>query len=323
MLGQEIQQEQSSNRTMKVSILIPCYNAEAYLAQCLDSIKNQTHQNLQIVLVDDGSQDDTLAIAEEYAATDSRIEVYHQENRGVSSARNVLLSKIKGDYFLFVDSDDWIELDMVEFLVSKATEHNADASMCGMFVNNTPLKADFTEYLLSREDCIEKFLFHNELRGSLWNKLVKTSLLHNARFHCGISYGEDALFCWHLLQNVQQVVMTDRQLYHYRMNDASISHSTFGSKKISGHQVWTYLCKETEQLYPEFIDIARARFCVETTLLLRDAAHCGYKEKNNVKMLQNTIKKYWNCLNKVKITSIKMRIYAFLACRSYWLASKI
>lgn len=307
----------------KVTILSPCYNVEKFLPKCLDSIINQTYRDLQIVMIDDGSRDNTWSILQEYAAKDSRIEIYHQENQGVATTRNNLLDKVKGDYVLFVDSDDWIEPDMVQFLVTKATENKAKVAMCGMVVNDTPVKKEYTESLLSQEECVRAFLFHNEMRGSLWNKLVATSLLHNVRFHCGISYGEDALFCWYFLQNAKAIVMTDKQLYHYRMNMDSLSHGAFGPKKLSGHQVWTLLCAETEKLYPEYIDIARARFCIESTLLLRDAAHCGYKDMENVKMLQNTVKKYWHCLNRVKITSVKMKIYAFLACRSYWLASKI
>ena len=115
---------------MKVSILSPCYNVEKYISQCLDSIIQQTYKNLQIILVDDGSTDNTLAILNQYASLDSRIEVHHQENKGVATARNELLSKVKGDYVLFVDSDDWIELDMVEFLIAKVTEENAEVAVC-------------------------------------------------------------------------------------------------------------------------------------------------------------------------------------------------
>lgn len=144
---------------------------EAFLPKCLDSILNQTYRDLQVVLIDDGSKDNTLAVAQEYAAKDTRIEVYHQENQGVATTRNNLLKKIKGDYVLFVDSDDWIEPDMVEFLVRKATDNNAEVAMCGMVVNDTPVKKEYTESLLSQEECVRAFLFHNELRGSLCNFL--------------------------------------------------------------------------------------------------------------------------------------------------------
>lgn len=307
-----------------VSILIPCYNVEQYLPKCLDSVINQSYRDLQIVLVDDGSKDNTLQIAQEYAAKDSRIEVYHQENAGVATARNLLLSKIKGDYFLFVDSDDWIESDMVEFLVGKAIVHNADMVTCGSVINGAEVKTDYIEKTYNQIVAVEHFLYHKEFRGMLWNKLCKSSLLVNRlRFNEDVSYGEDALFCWELLKMVNKVIFTDRLLYHYRMNENSLSHGSFGPKKMSAYIVWTTLTKETAKLYPQMNNIANARFCIESTLLLRDAAHSGYKDMEVISTLQNTVKTNWKYLNEVNITSPMMKLYAFLACRSYWIAGEI
>lgn len=308
---------------MKVSILIPCYNVEAFLPQCLDSVINQTYRDLQIVIVDDGSVDNTFALAQEYAANDSRIEVYHQDNQGVAQARNTLLSKINGDYFLFVDSDDWIEPDMVEFLVSCTEPDGADIVTCDAVIDESKIPSSYKLLTYNRETAIELFLYHLEFRGPLWNKFMSVSLLKNGVSFCPeISYGEDALFCWELLKETQKVVYTDRQLYHYRMNGDSISHSIFSEKKLSGHKVWSMICSDTENLFPQYADIAKARFCIEAVLLLRDAGHCHYKEMDKVVLLQNTIKRQWRYLNKVKITSFKMRCYAFVAYRCYWLAGK-
>ena len=302
---------------MKVSILVPCYNVEKYITQCLDSIIHQTYTNLQIVLVDDGSSDNTLNILNEYASKDSRIEVYHQENQGVAIARNVLLSKIKGDFFLFVDSDDWIELDMVEFLVGKVKETKADVITCGNVINDNPVSSEYNHKILLRNEAIERFLYHIEFRGSLCNKLVNSSLLHNCKFHCGISLGEDALFCWHFLQ------FTDRQLYHYRMNNDSICHSTFGPKKLSAHIAWEQICNETKIWWPQYLQIAQARHCIEDVLLLRDAAHSGYKNKNDIRMLQKSISKTLTSIFKVNITSLRMKLYAIIISKCYKLGKII
>ena len=306
-----------------VTILSPCYNVEEYLPQCIDSILRQTYHNLQVVLIDDGSQDNTWNVMQEYAAKDSHIEIYHQENQGVATTRNNLLDRAKGDYVLFIDSDDWIESNMVDFLVNKAFEHNADVAMCGMVIDDAPVRPEYTESVLTQEECIKAFLFHNELRGSLWNKLIKTNLFHNVKFHCEISYGEDALFCWHIFQKAKTVVMTNRQLYHYRMNNSSISHQVFGRKKLTGHLAWTFITEETAKWWPQYLNIAQARHCIEDTLLLRDAAHCHYQNMNDVKMLQKKIRELRHTLNDVEITSTKMRLYAVMASYSYWLASKI
>ena len=308
---------------MKVSILVPCYNVEKYITQCLDSIIHQTYTNLQIVLVDDGSSDNTLNILNEYASKDSRIEVYHQENQGVAIARNVLLSKIKGDFFLFVDSDDWIELDMVEFLVGKVKETKADVITCGNVINDNPVSSEYNHKILLRNEAIERFLYHIEFRGSLCNKLVNSSLLHNCKFHCGISLGEDALFCWHFLQYANKVLFTDRQLYHYRMNNDSICHSTFGPKKLSAHIAWEQICNETKIWWPQYLQIAQARHCIEDVLLLRDAAHSGYKNKNDIRMLQKSISKTLTSIFKVNITSLRMKLYAIIISKCYKLGKII
>lgn len=306
-----------------VSILSPCYNVEQYLPQCIESIINQTHNNLQIVMIDDGSSDGTWNVLQNYAGKDSRIEVYRQENQGVASTRNNLLDKVKGEYVLFVDSDDWIEPDMVEFLVGKSLTHRADIVVCGMVVNETLVTNAYKEEFLTQDETIKRFLFHNELKGSLWNKLIKTSSLHNFRFDSRISYGEDALFCWDVLQWAHTIVITDRKLYHYRMNVNSISHQSFSNKKLTGHKVWTRICEETAERYPQYLPIAQARFCIEATLLLRDAAHCGYKTLSDIRLLQDTIKEYRYRLREVDVTSCKMKIFTYIACRSYWLAGKL
>lgn len=300
-----------------VSILIPCYNVEQYLSQCLDSVVNQTYKELQIVLVDDGSMDNTLRVAQMFADVDSRIEIYHQENQGVSPTRNYLLEKIKGDYLLFVDSDDWMEPDMVEFLLVESESSDADISTCGMVINDTAVSSDFKKVEHTSLSAVERFLYHTEFRGSLWNKLVKTSLLHNERFHCGISYGEDALFCWQILKHCHKVNYTDRQLYHYRMNQTSISHSNFGAKKLSGHKVWETICADVEMYYPQFSDIAYARFALEDMYLLRDASQSGYRYGNDIAKLQKTVEQHFSKARELGIASKKDAVYAWMITHWY------
>lgn len=295
-----------------VSILIPVYNAVDFLSQCIQSVLSQTYTSLQIVMVDDGSTDGSWHVLQKYAAQDNRIEIYHQENQGVAVTRNHLLEKIKGEYVLFIDADDWIESDMVEFLISKINDTQVDIVTCGNVVNDEPISNKYSETFLTQEKTIERFLYHKELRGSLWNKLIKTSLLHNCRFHCGRSLGEDALFFWHVLQNTNNILFTDRQLYHYRLNNDSICHSVFGPRKLSAHYVWEQICNETEKNHCQYLTIAKARHCIEDVLLLRDAVKSRYPQKSEIKLLQSTISHNWPCLFEVQITSLKMKLFAIV-----------
>lgn len=281
------------NNNPLVSILSPCYNVEKYLPKCLDTIIGQTYSNLQIVLIDDGSKDGTWEIMQEYAAKDSRIEVYHQDNKGVATTRNNLLDKVKGDFVLFVDSDDWVELTMVESLLGIQKQSDADIVVCDMVKNdNTSDLSDKSYISYNKEQIVKAFLEHKWLNGSLCNKLVKTSLLHNERFRCGISYGEDALFCWHLLQHVMSVVVCKLQLYHYRMNDASLSHQVWTpEKKGSATVVWHTITSETQKLYPQYVDIARARWAIEDFWGLYYASLSNYPYDRYIKERQINIKR--------------------------------
>lgn len=281
------------NNNPLVSILSPCYNVEKYLPKCLDTIIGQTYSNLQIVLIDDGSKDGTWEIMQEYAAKDSRIEVYHQDNKGVATTRNNLLDKVKGDFVLFVDSDDWVELTMVESLLGIQKQSDADIVVCDMVKNdNTSDLSDKSYISYNKEQIVKAFLEHKWLNGSLCNKLVKTSLLHNERFRCGISYGEDALFCWHLLQHVMSVVVCKLQLYHYRMNDASLSHQVWTpEKKGSGTVVWHTITSETQKLYPQYVDIVRARWAIEDFWGLYYASLSNYPYDRHIKERQINIKR--------------------------------
>lgn len=308
---------------MKVSILSPCYNVEKYVSQCLDSIIQQTYKNLQIILVDDGSTDNTLAILNQYASLDSRIEVHHQENKGVATARNELLSKVKGDYVLFVDSDDWIELDMVEFLIAKVTEENAEVAVCGNVVNNGIPKKNYKEETWGKEKVIEEFLRHTNFNGSLWNKLFSVKLLkNNPTFNPEISYGEDALFTWQIIQNVEKIIVTDKQLYHYRMNEGSLSHAKWSPNKMgTGHIVWELLEKETKEKYPQFTDIASTSFVVSDMWQLYFAALSNYPKDEYIDMYQKHVKNNLDLIRKTDTITKNKKVFAEVISRNYKLGS--
>lgn len=270
-----------------VSILSPCYNVVQFLPKYFDSVLGQTYRNLQVVLIEDGSKDNTWAVMQEYATKDSRVEVYHQENQGVAATRNNLLDKVKGDYVLFVDSDDWIELDMVEYLVGLAQKYNSKFVMCDRVINDAkPKDSEPIIKILTQEQAVCDFLHHDYFVGSLWNKLLSSSLLHNGRFHCGISYGEDALFCWGVLQKVDNVVVTDRQLYHYYMNEESISHQSFGEKKLTGRETWRILTDEVAAQWPQYIDIVTVKSAMNDMTLLQAAVQSGYPRNEHVRSMQ-------------------------------------
>lgn len=301
-----------------VSILVPVYNVEAYLPQCLDSLLGQTYPHLQIVLIDDGSTDGSWRVMQEYTSRDERIEIYHQDNQGVGATRNHLLEKIKGDYVLFVDSDDWVELDMVEFLVGKASENRADVVTCAKVINDGIPKAVYEEEIWSQEKVVKEFLRHVIFNGSLWNKLIKTSLLGNHRFDCRISYGEDALFCWYIIQNASNIIVTDRQFYHYRRNPQSLSRQKWTpEKKGTGSIVWKTIVEECKQYWPQYADVAKARYAIEDMWGLYFAALSNYPLDDHIKCRQENVRRNLKLIRKSGLINRKKIFAAYILSYCY------
>ena len=317
-----MKQESFKNKSKShplISILIPCYNVEQYISQCLDSIINQTYSNLQIVIVDDGSKDNTLSIAKKFAKLDSRIEVYHQENQGVAITRNTLLYKIKGDYFLFVDSDDWIEPNMIEFLYSKIQEHNVEIAVCSNVINDATPKEEYREDIWNHDKTIKEFLRHVDFNGSLWNKLISTKLISKKTlFEKGISYGEDALFTWHILQNLYKICVTNKQLYHYRIHKDSLSTQKWTpQKKGTGSIVWKSICLDCKRLWPQYLNIAKTRYAIEDMWCLYFACLSGYQYDDEIRKRQNNIRKNLIKIFKSDISNYKIKVFSCLSTSSY------
>ena len=307
----------------RVSIIVPVYNVEKYLPQCLDSILSQTYPHLEIVLVNDGSTDNSLAVAENYASRDVRIRIIDKPNEGVAATRNVGLNHATGDFVLFVDSDDWIELDMVGFLVKQADETGCSIVICNSVKNNEPVKKEYSVRQVEQREVIELFLAHRELSGSLWNKLFDRNLLLGLQFDPEVSYGEDALFCWQVFQRYTGCcLLSDRQLYHYRMNDASISHS-FGKLKFTAHKVWSVITNDTANLFPDLLLKAQAEFCNQMTIILFDAAKNSYPNDNMVKKLCVVVREYRHVLFKEQKCSLRKRVAATLLSVNYILAKLV
>lgn len=310
-----------------ISILIPAYNAANYLPECLDSVREQTYANLQIVVVDDGSSDDTHRIATDYAMIDSRIEVYLQDNQGVAAARNNLLDKAKGDYVLFVDADDWIEPDMIDALLSMAHTTNADIAMCGNFTERPGQPTERCSKkrhpisLLEQSAFLKAFLIHRVITGSLWNKLIKRSLFQNERFRCGVPYGEDALMMWHILLKTGKLAMTQQPYYHYRMNPASVSHAGGISKKMSVIPVWQAICDSVDATHPELARLAGSRYGAEVTLVLYDAASNGINASSgDVVTLRKVLRSKLFKMHTSGVISLKFLTFADCAAYCWPLA---
>lgn len=220
-----------------VSVIIPIYNVEKYLEECVESVLCQTYQNLEVILVDDGSPDGCGAICEEYAQKDKRVRVIHKENGGLSDARNAGLDVCRGDYIVFVDSDDCIHPQMIERLYNLLMKYQADMAICSfqdIEENEMPLYAKYDaqgkEYCFEKENIMNQLQSRNLLTVVAWNKIYKARLFENIRYPKGYIH-EDEFVIHKLLHLCTRTVYTEEKLYYYRKRGDSIM-GNISPKKI-------------------------------------------------------------------------------------------
>lgn len=218
-----------------ISVLIPMYNSQDYIEDCLNSILKQTYSNFEIIVMDDGSIDKSNEIVKEIANKDNRIKLYRKENeKSVSKTRNSLLEKITGEYFIFVDSDDTVSPFYLQHLVTCLKETETDIACCNFtvrkkgFSKNKKLKK---KYMLNRDDAIKEMILGKDGHFMVWNKLIKTSLIENVKFDDDLSYGEDFVFVFNLLQNDVKVSFLKNKLYYYRLRKGSLSGNGVNANK--------------------------------------------------------------------------------------------
>ena len=209
----------------KVSVVIPVYNVEPYLRQCLDSVVNQTLRDIQIICVNDGSTDASPAVLEEYAAKDSRIEVYHQENQGGGSARNAAYPHICGKYTYFVDPDDWIELDLCQQCWDKAETTEADAVVMRFIRHNPKPECYLSPYKRTLPEVRQTVAEKHELfrLSAPWMGFWKSELLlsNNVWFPKGKRPFNDMLPYWKGIVLAERIAVLNSPLYHYRIRPGS------------------------------------------------------------------------------------------------------
>lgn len=210
---------------VKVSVIVPAYNIERYVKECIKSIQNQTLKDIEIIIVNDGSKDKTKAIIEKLGENDSRIKIINKKNEGLLAARGTGIKNSSGKYIINIDGDDWIEEDCVEKMYDTLEKTNADMVMC-----------DFTEcYLhkklsgtsgkfekLNKDEYIRRFLI-GDISCYIWTRMIKRELLLDIDFGIGISLGEDTYLNIELMDKINTIVKVDKNLINYRVRSSSLS----------------------------------------------------------------------------------------------------
>ena len=244
-----------------ISVIIPVYNTESYLDRCMQSILSQTHRNMEIILVDDGSTDGSAKKCDEYARMDPRIRVFHKENGGQSSARNLGLDACSGDYISFVDSDDWIEPNMLSALLDQLETHQAPLAICGRYdayegsEKRVIGKSLGKSGLFDTREILPRMMIGGLSDFSVCDKLHRRDLWETLRFPEGEIY-EDYAVMYKVVLAAQKAVLYDQPLYTYNHRRASTVTSGF-RKAVTNYPKQTKQCLlYMQEQYPEFTGYA-------------------------------------------------------------------
>lgn len=214
------------NNTPLISIIVPVYNVEKYLSKCIESILHQTYKNWELLLIDDGSHDNSGKICDEYALNDSRIKVFHKANGGVSSARNLGLEKALGDFIMFVDSDDWIGEKCLEICTKEIIENDLDALQFGftaVFPNQeTPRIKESTSILNGGE-----YIQTNSFNVCVWGGIYKKKIIddYKLKFIQQLKLAEDQIFTLNFFKHTQRIKYIDKPMYYYLQRMDSAIHT--------------------------------------------------------------------------------------------------
>ncbi|MBR4633035.1 MAG: glycosyltransferase [Elusimicrobia bacterium] len=311
-----------------ISVIIPVYNVEQYLKHCVDSVINQTYKNLEIILVDDGSTDNSGKICDGYALKDNRIKTIHKQNSGVSSARNEGLKIAKGNYIGFIDSDDYIEEDMYEVLYNLLIENKVEIACCDYFVFNKKEK----KYIPCSDNTVNEVLSVNEIlntkrghSGNLWNKLYSKKIIGNIRFDEKLSFGEDYLFVIESFFEAKKIAFCKDAKYYYYYNANSVTRRQFFKKEylkyIEFYDKLVKYCSENKlQIGYQKYKIRQINWVI--TFLSWIAKENPIQNEESLKILLKYARKnlgYYLFGNN----AVKQKCFLLLSCINFNLASAI
>ena len=278
----------------KVSVVVPIYKVEKYIHRCVDSILEQTYKNLEIILVNDGSPDRCGEIAERYKAKDHRIKVIHKENGGLSDARNQGMKHASGEYTTFVDSDDWLEKNMIDYMVTCSQKYEADVVQSAFYyayedkllLDNRHTTANEAPIIMNNKQVMQELVVNEKVKNFAWGKLYKTELIRDIEFKKGVLF-EDIYWAHQVMKRVNTFLLTCRPLYNYFQRSDSIV-SNYSIRNLDMIEGLRERHLFIEEYYSELIDesykaILKAIFIHYTLLVLKRKLDKEGTYKNEIK----------------------------------------
>lgn len=251
----------------KISVITPVYNVKDYLKECIESVIKQSYKNIEFLIVDDGSDDGSGDICDEYAKKDARITVIHKMNEGQAIARNVALDCMTGDYVLFVDSDDYLEVDVLKKMIDSITE-TTDLLCCNINVDNgvciQKVKSISHTETVGKDRLFKLYLEENRIFTGPWAKLIKASIFRNIRFP-ELRCNEDVYILHDIFDKCSEISLNNECLYTLRIRENSTEHKPFSHHKMNLMIACDRIEKYTYAHYPEYMNA-----------VLKNRLNCSY-----------------------------------------------
>lgn len=266
-----------------VSLIVPVYNMQGLLERCMNGILQQTYPNLEIILVDDGSTDNSSALCDAYAQNDKRVWVIHRENGGLSAAKNTGLKNARGDYVTFVDADDTIEPDYVEVLYGLCCRHRVALSACNHHIiyprqRSTRFAENEGETVIEAREALENICYQKKPDVSSWGKLYEKRLFDGLAFPEGKVYEDTAVFA-QLMLRAGKMAYTSRPLYHYILRSDSLSHGKYTTSRLDYMDAVKTFCDAACCRFPELDHAALCRKVFAALSVRRYLVNCEKEHK--------------------------------------------
>ena len=313
-----------------ISLVIPVYNVENYFDKCMESVLAQTYENYEVILVDDGSTDNSGKMCDEYAEKDGRVTVYHKANGGLSDARNYGVERCKADLVSFIDSDDFVSNDYLEYLYGLKSRYNADIAVTHFLIVHDTEKepAQLQETEETEERCFltkeaMKDVCFGRISLAATAKLFPKDVLKKYPFPVGVFY-EDAATVYKLIGDKETVAWGSKHIYYYLLRAGSITHRPFEEKHLFNLKAMDEMCAYMEEHFPEAIGHAHMRSVMAGLDLLNttDVLKWGTHKKDPFLLIRSHILRYYTDVVGSGEVGIKTKVYC-MAVRMGYFPSKV
>lgn len=301
-----------------LSVIIPVYNCEKYVERCIRSVLAQTYENIEVIVVDDGSKDNSLSICLSLAKDNNKVKVIHKENGGVVSARNAGIQESRGDFITFVDSDDWIEPDTYESMLNMINGENR--CICALTEHVVRIPHVQATGKLDAKTALSRLCLM-EFPTSMWAYIYPAELVKEINLSTDIHFFEDFLFNYLILQKVDCVYACDRQLYHYETNEGSVNRQGLSLKRLSCLKI-ADMINENGPQHLSFLEnaetVAIAHFLICNIAVLTVQSDIKLK-----KVLKDACKKYKTAVNRSNVVPRAYKVAINMASQSISLAALV